>query len=654
MTNSRDGYSQNASGRSLAQVVATEGTWTPEDAARLGLQIVEALETAHEAGIVHGDVTPSNVVIGPDGDATLVGFPPIDAVDQPTGSAGYVAPERITPGPLSSAVDLFGLGATLFFAVDGHSPFDGEDARASAFAAAIQPHPHLDDANPLAPVIGGLLDKDPQMRLTSTVARTSLQAVIAAGGALSNDDAAVETTADATPDEEYRQADITHSEPESADSGFAESEPALPELTESEPAEPELAEPELPHSEVVQSEAGHLESTQLELAEAASTEPAPGRHALVDPALTMPTSSVGAEPAPGDLPSSPDDGGGSAKRPDGAAMAALATGENRFADFGDGVGATDSPERDEFPAAASSAGVVADDAAKAPKRPRHSAAASAADGGGRSRRGRMTVLVGVVVAIVVLAGAGITYALGGSSPSPNVAAQPTTAPIVIPSSTPPASPTSPASSAPPTIAAAKITRITVNISKGDSPQCQATATATVHVSAGPITVRLSTNVNGAYGSRTVTFGPGGAQSKQITVGSSSDAVSGTVRVSASAPNTVSATQGWNAVPACATGFTVGRPHVQCTPGGGLQVSVTIYMHRAANPTDVSVQVAITDGFNHETDFPNTVTLQPQGTQTVTVQDQDFHGGGYHVAVTSTDASQVFKSNAVVGSCQPSA
>jgi serine/threonine protein kinase len=172
-------------GPTLAEVIKADGPLPVEQVTRLGLRLLEALQATHRAGIVHGDVKPGNVHLCPDGRVVLADFgiarSADDDADLPSrmlaGSPAYAAPERLRDDPPESASDLFSLGATLFTAVEGRSPFDKGDLFATLTAVAVAaPGPFL-RAGSLRPVIEGLLAKEPGRRLTAEQAGTALRAV---------------------------------------------------------------------------------------------------------------------------------------------------------------------------------------------------------------------------------------------------------------------------------------------------------------------------------------------------------------------------------------------------------------------------------------------------------------------------------------------
>jgi hypothetical protein len=190
----------------LRELVDRSGPLLPAAAARAGLQLVDALEAAHAAGIVHHDVKPANVMVAPDGRVKLADFgiaslqedtqrtltgatgtgsgaaAPGDggAGGAPTavfGSLPYVAPEQAAGRRAGPAADLWALGATLWFAVEGAAPFERGHPAATLAAILSDPPGHPAQAGPLAPVLLALLDKDPSRRPTAPAVRRLLAPV---------------------------------------------------------------------------------------------------------------------------------------------------------------------------------------------------------------------------------------------------------------------------------------------------------------------------------------------------------------------------------------------------------------------------------------------------------------------------------------------
>nr|WP_164390657.1 serine/threonine-protein kinase [Streptomyces harenosi] len=169
-------------GRSLADAVKEEGRVEPREAARVGLWVLRALRAAHTAGVLHRDIKPGNVLLGHDGRVLLTDFgiaqiegdSTITRTGEVVGSVDYLAPERIRghdPGPAS---DLWALGATLYTAVEGRSPFR-RTSPLSTMQAVVQEEPEPPrHAGPLEPVIGALLRKDPELRPGSAAAEQML------------------------------------------------------------------------------------------------------------------------------------------------------------------------------------------------------------------------------------------------------------------------------------------------------------------------------------------------------------------------------------------------------------------------------------------------------------------------------------------------
>jgi serine/threonine protein kinase len=172
--------------RPLDQVIAEDGPLPPARAAQLGLGLLDALTSAHEAGVLHRDVKPSNVLISPDGKAVLTDFgiatiqgdPNLTQAGMVVGTPGFSPPERVRGVPATPASDLWSLGATLYAAVEGRGPFDRAGGSAAIVASiATEAAPRAPSAGSLAPVIEALLKADPAERPDGvTTARMLTQA----------------------------------------------------------------------------------------------------------------------------------------------------------------------------------------------------------------------------------------------------------------------------------------------------------------------------------------------------------------------------------------------------------------------------------------------------------------------------------------------
>lgn len=171
-------------GPTLADVIA-EQPMTPRRAAEVGLEILGALEAAHEQGIVHRDVKPANVMVDPNGTMKLADFgivsvkgdPRLTASGMILGSPSYMAPEQAREGNASPATDLWALGATLYFAVEGKSPFDRNQAIPTLTAVLSEEPDFSSRSGELRPVIEACLRKDPEERPSEQRLREMLRAV---------------------------------------------------------------------------------------------------------------------------------------------------------------------------------------------------------------------------------------------------------------------------------------------------------------------------------------------------------------------------------------------------------------------------------------------------------------------------------------------
>ncbi len=159
-------------GHSLADAVKERERVDPREAARIGLWVLRALRAAHAAGVLHRDVKPGNVLLGDDGRVLLTDFgiaqidgdTAITRTGEVVGSVDYLAPERVRghdPGPSS---DLWALGATLYTAVEGRSPFRRTSPLTTMQAVVEEEADEPEHAGPLGPVISALLRKDPATR----------------------------------------------------------------------------------------------------------------------------------------------------------------------------------------------------------------------------------------------------------------------------------------------------------------------------------------------------------------------------------------------------------------------------------------------------------------------------------------------------------
>jgi eukaryotic-like serine/threonine-protein kinase len=163
-------------GPTLAALVADRGPLTPDEAAPLIAQVADALAAAHEAGIVHRDVKPSNVLIDPEGQAKLTDFGVARSTEADatltqtgfvTGSPAYLSPELASGGRVTPATDVWSLGATLFHALTGRPPYDvGDNVVGALYRIVHEEPPRAENAGWLAPLLAGAMTRDPARRWT--------------------------------------------------------------------------------------------------------------------------------------------------------------------------------------------------------------------------------------------------------------------------------------------------------------------------------------------------------------------------------------------------------------------------------------------------------------------------------------------------------
>ena len=170
---------------SLAQVVVDGGPMPHARAARIGLDVLTALEAAHVVGVVHRDVKPANVMVQ-DGDrakltdfgvATIRDDSRLTATGLIVGSPSYMSPEQAKGAEVGPPTDLWSLGALLYFASEGEPPFQAGSALATASAVVHgEPRP-AQYVGPLSEIISRLLTKEPTARPSAGEIRAGLSRV---------------------------------------------------------------------------------------------------------------------------------------------------------------------------------------------------------------------------------------------------------------------------------------------------------------------------------------------------------------------------------------------------------------------------------------------------------------------------------------------
>jgi serine/threonine protein kinase len=164
-------------GEPLSAVIAREERLSPADSLRIVSQAADALAAAHEAGIVHRDIKPGNLLVTGDGTTKITDFGIARALwaaqashltqtGMVMGTASYVSPEQATGGTITSASDIYSLGVVAYECLTGAPPFTAESPVAIAVAHMHRPVPPLPDdvPPPIADLIITMLAKQPEER----------------------------------------------------------------------------------------------------------------------------------------------------------------------------------------------------------------------------------------------------------------------------------------------------------------------------------------------------------------------------------------------------------------------------------------------------------------------------------------------------------
>jgi serine/threonine protein kinase len=168
----------------LADIVKQNGPLPEERVVQIAGEVLAAIEAAHGEGIVHRDVKPGNVMIPPGqrvklgdfGIASVKGDPKITSTGLILGSPSYMAPEQATSATSGPAADLWALGATLYFALEGRPPFDKGQALPTLAAVVGEEPPAMKNGGELAGVVTRLMAKEPADRPSAVQVRALLAA----------------------------------------------------------------------------------------------------------------------------------------------------------------------------------------------------------------------------------------------------------------------------------------------------------------------------------------------------------------------------------------------------------------------------------------------------------------------------------------------
>lgn len=168
-------------GRSLRDVLRSEGALLPRRAAEIGAEVASALSVAHRAGLVHRDIKPGNILLATDGTVKVTDFGIARAWDDSQeltrtgaviGTATYFSPEQAQGTRADERSDVYSLGIVLYEMLTGRPPFSGDSPVAVAYqhvsASAAAPSSLNPDVSPdLDAVVTKALQKDPTFRYQS-------------------------------------------------------------------------------------------------------------------------------------------------------------------------------------------------------------------------------------------------------------------------------------------------------------------------------------------------------------------------------------------------------------------------------------------------------------------------------------------------------
>nr|WP_263429158.1 serine/threonine-protein kinase [Nannocystis pusilla] len=173
-------------GEPLANVLERQPRLPVERAAPIFIAVCDALEAAHEAGVVHRDIKPDNVLVEPRGRVVVTDFGVAAFKDESQdggGTPAYMAPEQVTGGEVTLQTDLYALGVMMFEVLTGALPWPADSAIASMMRRLDEPPPDVLAAAPglppaIAAIVAGCLAREAPARPAS--ARAVAEALRAA------------------------------------------------------------------------------------------------------------------------------------------------------------------------------------------------------------------------------------------------------------------------------------------------------------------------------------------------------------------------------------------------------------------------------------------------------------------------------------------
>src|SRR4028119_2380970 len=174
----------------LKDRIKRDGALAPNVATRVALQIADALQAAHENGVIHRDIKPQNVLVTRTGDVKVTDFGIARAASSPLtqtstvlGTAGYMSPEQAMGQPVGPQSDLYSLGVVLYEMLTAELPYDAESPISLALKHVNEPprsprEVNLEVPEPLDAITLKLLAKNPEDRYaTATELANDLERV---------------------------------------------------------------------------------------------------------------------------------------------------------------------------------------------------------------------------------------------------------------------------------------------------------------------------------------------------------------------------------------------------------------------------------------------------------------------------------------------